>query len=51
MIKYLLYLAYLQVFSLAQYYNVLNVALAAAYPMAVNFLAEGFISVHRIEVM
>lgn len=39
-----------KVFSMAQYFNILQVTMAIFYPLAVAFAAEAAISIKRIEV-
>lgn len=39
-----------KVFSMAQYYNILQGTMAIFYPMAVSLLAEALVSIKRLEV-
>jgi hypothetical protein len=41
---------FLQVFAMAQFYNILQLAMAIYYPQAVQFAAETKVSLKRLEV-
>lgn len=39
-----------KVFSIAQYFNILQLTMAILYPMAVSAVAEAHVSIKRLEV-